>query len=304
MSLVAEPALPTAFLRTMRPQHWAKSFLVFVPLLTAHAYTSVDAVAHATLAFVCFCLCASGGYFINDLWDLEADRNHSIKRHRPLASGALPISAGVVGAIGLPLAALGIAAAFLSRGFVVVLALYFVLTMLYSFYLKRVVTADVLTLSVLYMLRVLAGAVAIQVYLSSWLLGFCIFLFLSLAYLKRFIELRKMNGGGEKIMGRGYFGADTESMFTLGVANATASVLVFALFINSPEVQQEYQSRDVLWIICLVLIFWTNRIWIAAKRGDVDEDPVEFALHDRASQLAGLLCVAAILVARYVDLSF
>jgi 4-hydroxybenzoate polyprenyltransferase len=176
--------------------------------------------------------------------------------------------------------------------------------MLYSFYLKRVVTADVLTLSVLYMLRVLGGAVAIQVYLSSWLLGFCIFLFLSLAYLKRFIELRKMNGGSEKVMGRGYCGADTDSMFTLGVANATASVLVFALFISSPEVQQQYQSRDVLWIICLVLIFWTNRIWIAAKRGDVDEDPVEFALHDRASQLAGLICVGAILVARYADLSF
>ena len=289
----------------MRPQHWAKSFLVFVPLLTAHAYESVYAVTHASLAFVCFCLAAAGTYYINDdLWDLEADRNHAIKRCRPLASGALPISAGVVGAIGLPLAALAIAATFLSRGFIAVLALYFALTMLYSFYLKRVVTADVLTLSILYMLRVLAGAVAIQVYLSSWLLGFCIFLFISLAYLKRFIELRKMNDGSEKIMGRGYFGADTDSMFTLGVANATASVLVFALFINSPEVQQEYQSRDVLWVICLVLIFWTNRMWIAARRGDVDEDPVEFALHDRTSQLAGLICLAAILLARYLDLSF
>lgn len=288
----------------MRPQHWAKSFLVFVPLLTAHAYESLDAVTHAGIAFVCFCLCASGGYFINDLWDLEADRNHAIKRNRPLASGALPISGGILGAIGLPLAALVLAATFLTRGFIAVIALYFVLTVLYSFYLKRVVTADVLTLSVLYMLRVLGGAVAIQVYLSSWLLGFCIFLFLSLAYLKRFIELRKMNGRDEKVMGRGYFAADTESMFALGVSNATASVLVFALFINSPEVQQEYQSRDVLWIICLVLIFWTNRMWIAAKRGDVDEDPVEFALHDRASQLAGLICVAAILVARYVDFSF
>jgi 4-hydroxybenzoate polyprenyltransferase len=288
----------------MRPQHWAKSLLVFVPLLTAHAYTSTESVGQACLAFVCFCLCASGGYFINDLWDLESDRNHAIKRHRPLASGALSTGAGLVGAVGLPIAALALAAAFLSRGFVAVLALYFVLTMLYSFYLKRVVTADVLTLSVLYMLRVLGGAAAIQVYLSSWLLGFCIFLFISLAYLKRFIELRKMDGGNEKIMGRGYFAADTDSMFALGVTNATASVLVFALFINSPEVQQQYQSRDVLWIICLVLIFWTNRMWIAARRGDVDEDPVEFALHDRASQLAGVICVGAILVARYADLSF
>jgi 4-hydroxybenzoate polyprenyltransferase len=288
----------------MRPQHWAKNFLLFVPLLTAHAYQSGDAIAHAVLAFVCFSLCASGGYFINDLWDLEADRNHSIKRHRPLASGALSIGAGVAGAVGLPAAALLLAALFLSPAFIAVLTLYFALTMAYSFYLKRVLTADVLTLSVLYMLRVLAGAVAIQVALSSWLLGFCIFLFISLAYLKRFIELRKMNGLEGKVMGRGYFGTDTDSMFVLGVANATASVLVFALFINSPEVQQEYLSRDVLWIICLVLIFWTNRIWVVAKRGDVDEDPVEFALRDRASQLAGLICVAAILIARYLDLSF
>ena len=288
----------------MRPQHWAKNFLLFVPLLTAHAYQSTDAIAHASIAFVCFSLCASGGYFINDLWDLEADRNHVIKRHRPLASGALSIGAGIAGAVGLPAAALVLAALFLSPAFMAVLALYFALTMAYSLYLKRVLTADVLTLSVLYMLRVLAGAVAIQVYLSSWLLGFCIFLFISLAYLKRFIELRKMDGAEGKVMGRGYFGTDTDSMFVLGVAHATASVLVFALFINSPEVQQEYLSRDVLWIICLVLIFWTNRIWIAAKRGDVDEDPVEFALRDRASQLAGLICVAAILIARYLDVSF
>jgi 4-hydroxybenzoate polyprenyltransferase len=288
----------------MRPQHWAKNFLIFVPLLTAHAYQSGDAIAQASLAFICFSLCASGGYFINDLWDLEADRSHAIKRHRPLASGALPIGSGVAGAIGLPAVALVLAALFLSHAFIAVLALYFALTMLYSFYLKRVFTADVLTLSVLYMLRVLAGAVAIQVYLSSWLLGFCIFLFISLAYLKRFIELRKIDTAGEKVMGRGYFETDTDSMFMLGVANATASVLVFALFINSPEVQQEYLSRDVLWVICLVLIFWTNRIWIAARRGDVDEDPVEFSLHDRASQLAGLICVAAILIARYLDVSF
>lgn len=288
----------------MRPQHWAKNFLIFVPLLTAHAYQSPEAVAHACLAFVCFSLCASGGYFINDLWDLEADRNHSIKRNRPLASGALSIPAGIAGAVGLPAAALILAALFLSSHFIAVLALYFALTMLYSFFLKRVVTADVLTLSVLYMVRVLAGAVAIQVYLSSWLLGFCIFLFLSLAYLKRFIELRKTGKESEKVMGRGYLGIDTDSMFALGVSNATASVLVFALFINSPEVQQEYQSRDVLWIICLVLIFWTNRMWIAARRGEVDEDPVTFALHDRASQLAGAICVAAILIARYFDLSF
>ena len=288
----------------MRPQHWAKNFLIFVPLLTAHEYEHVMAVLHALAAFVCFSLCASGGYFINDLWDLEADRNHTIKRYRPLASGALSVAGGVAGAVGLPALSLALAVAFLPRSFIGVLALYFALTMSYSFYLKRVFTADVLALSVLYMLRVLAGAVAIGVVLSSWLLAFCIFLFISLAYLKRYIELRKLDGEGDAVHGRGYVGSDTEAMFMLGIANATASVVVLALFINSPEVRHEYLSVKILWGLCLVMIFWTNRIWIAARRGLVDEDPVEYALRDRASQLAGLVCIAVVLTARYVQFPF
>jgi 4-hydroxybenzoate polyprenyltransferase len=288
----------------MRLKHWAKNVLIFVPVLTAHEYLDPQAVSQAVLAFICFGLCASGGYFINDLWDLEADRNHAIKRNRPLASGALPISMGIFGAIALPIVSLAIATLFLPRAFVAALVLYLALTTLYSFYLKRVFTADVLMLSVLFMLRVLAGALAISVELSSWLFAFCIFLFLSLAYLKRYSELRKMDGASSRALGRGYVGGDADAMFTLGVANATASILVFALFVNSPEVQVEYQSRDFMWVICLALIFWTNRIWIAARRGDVDEDPVEFALHDRASQITGLICVGAVLIARYVTVSF
>lgn len=304
MSLAEEPVQMGAFVRTMRPHHWAKNFLIFVPLLTAHAYENAAAIFAAIVAFTAFSLCASGGYFINDLWDREADRNHEIKRHRPLASGALSPALGLTGAVALPALSLLLAIAFLPVTFILVLALYFALTMIYSFYLKSVFTADVLTLSVLYMLRVLAGAVAIQVALSSWLLAFCIFLFISLAYLKRYIELRKMNGQNEKAQGRGYFGADSDTIFMLGVANATASVVVLALFITSPEVNREYVSQDVLWVLCLAMIFWTNRIWIAARRGDVDEDPVEFALHDRASQLTGLIGVAVVLIARYVDLPF
>jgi 4-hydroxybenzoate polyprenyltransferase len=284
----------------MRLRHWAKNGLIFVPLLTAHEYESVPSVLSAILAFFCFGLCASGGYLLNDLWDLEADRAHSIKRHRPLASGALPIGAGVTGAIALPIAALVLSALFLPRPFIGVLALYFALTMIYSFYLKRVFTADVLTLSVLFMLRVLAGAVAIEVALSSWLLAFCIFFFISLAYLKRYSELRKIDGADAKVLGRGYFGADAETMFILGIANSTASVVVLALFITSPEVDLEYASEDILWVLCLVMIFWTNRIWISARRGDVDEDPVEYALKDRASQIAGVICVFIVLIARYV----
>ncbi|NJM35977.1 MAG: UbiA family prenyltransferase, partial [Rhodomicrobium sp.] len=282
--MVAVPGRAAAFVQTMRPKHWAKNLLVFVPLLTAHEYESAEAILAAAIAFVCLSLCASGGYFINDLKDIESDRGHEIKRARPLASGALPVGWGIVGAIGLPAAALALAWVFLAPAFIAVLGLYFILTLSYSFALKRIFTADVLTLSVLYMLRVLGGAVAIEVELSAWLLAFCIFLFISLAYLKRYSELRKMNGSDDKVSGRGYVGTDCEAMYILGVANATASIVVFALFINSPEVQREYASRDVLWVICLVLIFWTNRLWITARRGGVDEDPVEFALKDPASR--------------------
>lgn len=304
LTLQARSGTARAFVKTMRLRHWAKNGLIFVPLLTAHEYESLVAVTHSLLAFVCFGLCASGGYFINDLWDLEADRAHSIKRNRPLASGALPIATGVIGAVALPIAALALSALFLPYAFIGVLGLYFALTMAYSFYLKRVFTADVLTLSVLFMLRVLAGAVAIEVALSSWLLAFCIFFFISLAYLKRYSELRKMDGSDAKVLGRGYVGTDVETMFVLGIANATASVLVLALFVTSPEVDLEYASEDVLWILCLVMIFWTNRIWISARRGEVDEDPVEYALQDRASQVAGVICVAVVLVARYVPWPF
>jgi 4-hydroxybenzoate polyprenyltransferase len=288
----------------MRPQHWAKNLLVFVPLLTAHEYENLQSIFAAAVAFASFSLCASAGYFINDLRDLESDRVHTIKRHRPFASGALPISWGVAGAIGLPVLSLLLAAGFLPLAFIGVLALYFVLTVAYSFYLKRVFTADVLTLSVLYMLRVLAGAVAIEVVLSSWLLAFCIFLFISLAYLKRYIELRKLNDGDVEVQGRGYFSDDDAAIFGLGVANATASIVVLALFINFPDASNEYASRNLLWALCLIMIFWTNRIWISARRGLVDEDPVDFALRDRASQLAAILSIAVVLVARYIELPF
>jgi 4-hydroxybenzoate polyprenyltransferase len=151
---------------------------------------------------------------------------------------------------------------------------------------------------------VLAGAVAIEVVLSSWLLAFCIFLFISLAYLKRYIELRKLNDGDVEVQGRGYFSDDDAAIFGLGVANATASIVVLALFINFPDASNEYASRNLLWALCLIMIFWTNRIWISARRGLVDEDPVDFALRDRASQLAAILSIAVVLVARYIELPF
>lgn len=304
MSLVDNRPLGSAFMKTMRLRHWSKNLLVFVPLLTAHRYGDPGSLFDAATAFICLGLCASGGYFINDLYDLEADRKHETKRNRPLASGALGTEWGLVGAIVLPLAALALSLALLPVAFTACLVIYFLLTKIYSYRLKRIFPADVLALSVLFMLRVLAGAAAISVVISFWLLAFCIFLFVSLAYLKRYIEIGKIDNAAQKISGRGYIGADADAMFMLGIASSTASIVVLALFINSPEVQAEYASRNLLWALCLIMMFWTNRIWIEAKRGTVNEDPVEFAIGDRASQISGALCVVVVLLARFVELPF
>jgi 4-hydroxybenzoate polyprenyltransferase len=304
VSLVDDRPVGHAFIKTMRLKHWAKNVLVFVPLLTAHRYGDPQALLDAALAFLCLGLCASGGYFINDLYDLEADRKHAVKKHRPLASGALSFQWGILGAISLPAAALTLSLLTLPAAFTAVLVIYFLITKIYSYRLKQIFPLDVLALSVVFMLRVLAGAAAIQVEISFWLLAFCIFLFVSLAYLKRYIEIGKVENASEKINGRGYIGADADAMFMLGIASSTASIVVLALFINSPEVQAEYPGRNLLWALCLIMLFWTNRIWIAARRGVVHEDPVEFALGDRASQISAVLCVAVVLMARYVALPF
>ncbi len=304
MSLVDNRPIGYAFIRTMRLKHWAKNVLVFVPLLTAHLYGDVSALLNSTLAFLCLGLCASGGYFINDLYDLEADRKHVNKKHRPLASGALSIEWGMFGALVLPIASIALSVAFLPENFTICLFVYFFLTNIYSHSLKRIFPADVLTLSVVFMLRVVAGAAALSVVVSFWLLTFCIFLFVSLAYLKRYIEINGVEDANQQINGRGYIGADADAMFILGIASSIASIVVLALYINSPSVQNAYPGQSLLWALCLIMMFWTNRIWIAAKRGVVHEDPVEFALGDYASLISAALCVTIVLIARYVALPF
>lgn len=288
-----------AFLSEMRVRQWAKNVLIFVPLITAHAYGDPGAVVDAVWAFLAFSLCASGVYFLNDLLDLEADRAHPTKRARPLASGDLAVAPGIAGALALPLAGFALSVALLPIAFVGVLALYLAITNAYSFFLKNRATVDVMTLAVLYTLRVVAGGLAIGVALSTWLLAFSIFVFVSLAYLKRYIEVAGLGESGNRAHGRSYFRADEESMFTLGVANATASVVVLALYINSDEVTTLYPNAEGLWLLCLVLLFWTNRLWVRARRGGIHEDPVVFAITDRVSQLSGLVFAAVVLLARY-----
>ena len=291
-----------SFLREMRPHQWAKNMLIFVPILTSHSYMNETTLLSAILAFVTFSLCASGVYFLNDLLDMDADRRHETKRHRPLASGNLPISYGIVGAFVLPLAAFGIAGYTLSPIFMGVLAGYFILTILYSFVLKSISTADVMTLGILYTLRVVAGAAATGITLSSWLAAFSIFLFVSLAYLKRYIEVAATVPEEGKIGGRGYTAFDTETMFSLGVANASVSVLVFALYLNSSEVTEIYSHPQLLWLLCILLLYWTNRIWVGARRGKITEDPVVFAIKDKVSRIVGIAFICVVFAAKHINI--
>ncbi|HYS45067.1 MAG TPA: UbiA family prenyltransferase [Rhizomicrobium sp.] len=293
----SRPGAWRAFARGMRVHQWAKNALLLVPLLTSHSYTDVHRTALALLAFLVFGLCASGHYFLNDLLDLASDRGHTTKRRRPLASGDLALPYGIAGAAILPALAFAISLAALPWLFTLALAGYFALTNLYSFYLKRVSTADVVTLALLYTIRVVAGAAAITVVLSSWLLAFSVFMFVSLAYLKRYIEVSALMKGS-KAAGRGYSEDDAETMFVLGIANSTAATVVLAFYISSSEVKALYHRPDVLWLLCLLMLYWSNRIWIGTRRGKINEDPVVFAMKDKVSRLVGLVAVAVVIAAR------
>lgn len=291
-----------ALLRALRPHQWAKNALLFLPLLTSQLYDDVNAVAAASLGFIAFCLVASSGYLLNDLLDLDADRRHLRKRKRPFASGDLPLWVGIALVPMLLVAAIALSAWLLPPVFVVTLALYYISTCLYSLWLKRVATVDVMTLAGLYTNRVLAGAVAIAVMPSFWILAFSMFLFLSLAYLKRYTELRNAPHRVEPLAGRGYASEDAESTFTLGSVSGVMAVLVMALYINSPEVSVHYANPQFLWVLCLALLYWINRIWIGARRGRIHDDPVVFALTDRVSIVIGTFCLMAILAARFLQL--
>lgn len=278
------------YLRAMRLHQWAKNLLVLVPGLAAHVF-SVDALGHAALAFLSFSLCASSVYLLNDLLDLRNDRQHVRKRLRPLASGMVPLSHGVALFPLLLLASLT-AALLLSPAFVAVLAGYYVLTLAYSLVLKRYLIIDVLTLSSLYGVRLVAGGVAFGVPLSEWLVAFSTFLFLSLALVKRVTELigRHRQGIGDPA-GRAYGLDDLPVLEMLAASSGFVSVLVFILYIRSPDVVVLYHHPKLLWGGGLVLIYWLCRIMVLTRRGEMHDDPVIYAVTDRVSLLCGLLLV-------------
>lgn len=280
----------------LRPHQWAKNLLIFLPPLLAHHH-SLSILGKALLAFLCFCATASGTYMVNDLLDLEADRRSSRKRARPFASGDLPPLTGIIASVVLVSAGLGVAS-LLPLDFVLWLLFYAASTLAYSLYLKRLALVDVLVLSGLYTLRLLAGGAATDTPISHWLAGFAIFLFLSLAMVKRFAELQAIRLSGAQLKnGRGYIMSDIEQLRSFGTASAFAAVVVFANYISGREVVLLYHHAHDLWLIVPLMILWLCRVWLLASRGELDEDPVAFALTDAASLVIGAAVLIIVLMA-------
>jgi len=284
-------------IKALRVHQWVKNALIFVPLITAHQIHHPQYLLLSILGFIAFSLCASSVYFLNDMLDLNDDRQHATKCNRPFAAGSLSLLFGLAGAPLLLLIALALCW-FLPIQFLVVLVAYYVLTLAYSFKLKRLVMVDVIALASLYTVRIVAGAAAVGVTLSFWLLSFSIFVFLSLAIIKRYSELMKLKAVSEsKALGRGYQVEDLELLSSLGGASGYISVLVLALYINSPDVKAMYAMPTMMWPACLVMLYWVSRIWIIAHRGNMDDDPIVFALKDKASLLCGALIAGFMILA-------
>jgi 4-hydroxybenzoate polyprenyltransferase len=273
--------------KALRVHQWAKNLLVFLPLLLAHSLLAAPVLA-AVAAFFSFSLAASATYILNDLLDLEPDRIHLNKRKRAFAAGDLSVAAGLAISLALGTLALTIAA-YLPRTFLIYLLLYLVTTLAYSLALKRIVLVDVVILSSLYTVRMLAGSAATGNPVSPWLAAFSIFLFLSLAMVKRFSELQNLQArGANPTNGRGYLLSDIEQLRSFGTSSAYASIVIFALYINGHDVVALYHRPNRMWLITPLLILWVSRVWLLASRGLLDEDPVVFALADRMSLLLGL----------------
>jgi 4-hydroxybenzoate polyprenyltransferase len=289
------PSIRT-WMKALRVQQYAKNVLVFVPLLTAHAFSS-SFVLKSWWTFLAFSLCASSVYLINDLVDLDADRRHPDKKNRPFASGELPIVHGIV-AIPLLLGMAVICALAVSVPLLAVLTAYFALTLAYSLSLKRKLLVDVIVLAMLYTIRVVAGAVALPVVPSTWLLAFSMFSFTFLALIKRYAELAmRIDMQLQDPSNRNYRLADLPIVGSLAAASGVNAITIFALYINSPAVGELYRRPEVLWAICPILLYWFGRALVMAHRRYINEDPILFVLRDHVSILAGGLIVLIMLLA-------
>jgi 4-hydroxybenzoate polyprenyltransferase len=291
--LGARPNRLRAAFKALRCHQWCKNVLVFVPIITAHAYFNRSAVLGGLAMFAAWCLVASGIYVTNDLLDLEADRRHPTKRNRPFASGALPLPFGL--AVGPALLVAGAAiAALISPFCAAALISYIAVSTAYSFHLKKRPLVDVFTLAFLFTIRVVGGGLASGYPVTMWLLAFTIFLFLGLAFLKRCSELVRIQALGRKHMGsRGYGVVDLTTLQMFGVASAFVAIVVFALYLNSAVAEAQYRWPMALFGVAPCLLLWLCRLWLATARGEMHDDPIVYSMKDKVSWMVGA-CVLGV----------
>ncbi len=280
-----------ALVRAMRPHQWAKNLLIFVPMFTAHL-VSPGNILFSLLAFIAFSMVASSVYLLNDLLDLASDRAHARKRLRPFAAGDVSLRLGARTSLGL-LAGGAIIAAMLGGPFFFVMLGYYLVTVAYSAFLKQKAILDICTLAGLYTLRIVAGGAALSIPISVWLLAFSVFFFFSLASIKRQAELVDAKAANKlEAKGRDYRVEDIALVSQMAVSSGFVAVLVLALYLDSPAVQELYSMPELMWGMCLVLLYWINRAVWKAHRGEMQDDPVVFALTDRISRVALLVMLA------------
>lgn len=283
-----------ALLKLLRPHQWAKNLLAFVGLLAAHRWADADAWQAAGLMFAALCAVASAVYVLNDWLDVEHDRRDADKRHRPLAAGTVPLALALALIPALLLVA-GLLSWLLPMPARLALAAYAAGALLYNLGIKRTLWLDVLLLAGLYAVRVVAGALACAIEPSPWLVGFSLFLFLSLAALKRYAELRRCVL--EVLPGRAYRSGDAPIVAAFGAAAAVAATVVLALYVNGGDVVRMYRHPSLLWALGPVVLCWLARLWTLAHRAELPGDPVLFALRDRASWLAALALASCVVLA-------
>ncbi|MEZ5498982.1 MAG: UbiA family prenyltransferase [Steroidobacteraceae bacterium] len=296
------PSRLKSVLRVMRVHQWLKNLLLFVPLFTGFSLFDLTRAPKMILAFLAFSCVASATYVVNDLWDIDSDRAHARKVRRPLASGQLSVVAALWLVVVLAFAGFALAS-MVSHTFAWIVVLYVAATLTYSSVLKSIVLIDAVTLSLFYALRMLAGGVAADIPLSTWLIAFALFIFLSLALLKRCSELIYLQSEARaSAAGRDYQVKDLAVLWPLGVSSAIAAVVVFGLFISQPDTQARYATPELLWLVAVALIYWCGRLWIKANRGEMHDDPIIFALRNRGSLVTLAAMIGITVLAQFVSL--
>jgi len=284
------------YIRLLRVHQWLKNLLIFVPIIAAHDLSSFGKWIALITAFISFSFCASFVYILNDLFDIENDRSHPKKKERPFANGNISIPMGILTALCM-LSVSIITAQNLSNEFKVCLLIYFLVTCFYTIIIKKIVIIDCLVLAFLYTLRIISGVVIVGEPLSFWLLAFSLFLFLSLAFVKRYAELvLTMNKADRMVIGRGYATSDAPLVQIMGIAAGYISVLILALYLNSEAVLKLYRAPQVIWFGVCIILFWISWVWMQAHRGKMNEDPLIFAIKDRVSLISGALFIIILIL--------